>query len=159
MLRLDWNILITVINLVILYFLMRYFLFKPVNKIMQERQKMIELQRADAQKSRDDADALKKQYEDSVASIDAMERQKMAEATKKATQEYEKIVEQANAKADEIVADAALEAKAEKEKAIKEAGDKIAGIIVDAASKIASSQSDDTFNQELLDEFIEKAGD
>ena len=38
MLRLDWNLLFTVINLLILYFLMKRFLFKPVNEILEKRQ-------------------------------------------------------------------------------------------------------------------------
>ena len=37
MLRLDWNLVFTVINLLILYVLMRKFLFKPVNEILEKR--------------------------------------------------------------------------------------------------------------------------
>ena len=44
MLRLDWNILFNIINLIILYLLMKRFLFKPVNAILEKRQ-----QAADAQ--------------------------------------------------------------------------------------------------------------
>ena len=39
MLSLDWNLLITVINLVIFYVLLRIFLFKPVNNIIEKRAK------------------------------------------------------------------------------------------------------------------------
>ncbi|MEI3139219.1 MAG: ATP synthase F0 subunit B [Lachnospiraceae bacterium] len=39
MLRLDWNLVFTVINLLILYVLMRKFLFKPVNEILEKRRK------------------------------------------------------------------------------------------------------------------------
>ena len=38
MLRLDWNLLFTVINLLLLFVLMKMFLFKPVQKILDERQ-------------------------------------------------------------------------------------------------------------------------
>ena len=38
MLRLDWNLLFNIINLIILYALMKRFLFKPVNAILEKRQ-------------------------------------------------------------------------------------------------------------------------
>ena len=38
MLRLDWNLLFTVINLLLLFVLMKIFLFKPVQKIIAARQ-------------------------------------------------------------------------------------------------------------------------
>ena len=38
MLRLDWNILFNIINILILYFLLKRFLFKPVNGILEKRQ-------------------------------------------------------------------------------------------------------------------------
>lgn len=36
-----WNILFTIINLVVLYLLMKKFLFKPVMGIMEKRENMI----------------------------------------------------------------------------------------------------------------------
>lgn len=49
MLSLDWNLLITVINLVIFYVLLRIFLFKPVNNIIEKREKLIADRLSDAQ--------------------------------------------------------------------------------------------------------------
>ena len=37
MLRLDINLVFTIINLLVLYFLMKKFLFKPVNNIIAQR--------------------------------------------------------------------------------------------------------------------------
>ena len=39
MLRLDWNLLLNIINLIILYALMKRFLFKPVNAILEKRRR------------------------------------------------------------------------------------------------------------------------
>ena len=50
MLRLDWNLLFTVINLLLLFVLMKIFLFKPVQKIIAARQ-------AEADKQFDEAAA------------------------------------------------------------------------------------------------------
>lgn len=53
MLRLDWNLLFNIINLIILYALMKRFLFKPVNAILEKRQQEADARfvQADAQEA------------------------------------------------------------------------------------------------------------
>ena len=48
MLRLDINLVFTIINLLVLYFLMKKFLFKPVNNIIAQREEAIKKQFDDA---------------------------------------------------------------------------------------------------------------
>lgn len=43
LLRIDWNVLFTIINLLILYFGLRKFLIKPVTNVMEQRRQMIRL--------------------------------------------------------------------------------------------------------------------
>lgn len=38
MLRIDINLLFTIVNLLVLYFLMKKFLFKPVREVLAKRQ-------------------------------------------------------------------------------------------------------------------------
>lgn len=59
MLRLDWNILFTVINLILLFIAMRVFLFKPVRKIIAARQEEADKQFAEAAASKEEAEKLK----------------------------------------------------------------------------------------------------
>lgn len=55
MLRLDWNILFNIINLIILYLLMKRFLFKPVNAILEKRQQAADAQFAEADRQKAEA--------------------------------------------------------------------------------------------------------
>ena len=55
MLRLDINLVFTIINLLVLYFLLKKFLFKPVNTIIEQREEAIK-------KQFDEAEETKKQY-------------------------------------------------------------------------------------------------
>ena len=48
MLRLDINLVFTIINLLVLYFLMKKILFKPVNNIIAQREEAIKKQFDDA---------------------------------------------------------------------------------------------------------------
>ena len=49
MLKLDMNLLWTVVNVLIMYVLLRKFLFKPVQDVIAKRQQMVDAQLADAQ--------------------------------------------------------------------------------------------------------------
>ena len=66
LLRIDWNVVFTIINLIVLYLALRKFLIKPVTNIMEQRKQMIEGDIADARKEKDKAYDLKAQYEDKL---------------------------------------------------------------------------------------------
>lgn len=63
MLRIDFNLVLTIINLIVLYLILRKFLFRPVMDIMEKREKMIADGISHANEEQDKAHALKKQYE------------------------------------------------------------------------------------------------
>ena len=64
MLKLDiWNIVWTIVNILVLYAIFRKFLFQPVLKVIQDRENMIKDQIDNAQKVTDDANQLKSDYE------------------------------------------------------------------------------------------------
>ena len=49
MLKLDINLLYTVVNILVMYALLRKFLFKPVQDVLDKRQKMVDDELANAQ--------------------------------------------------------------------------------------------------------------
>ena len=63
MLRVDINLVFTIINLLVLYLLMKKFLFGPVVAVMEKRKAMIEEQFANAAAAEKNANELKSQYE------------------------------------------------------------------------------------------------
>ena len=63
MLKLDINLVFTVINLLIIYFILSKFLFKPVKNILAKRQEEIDKQYAEAEEAKTQAGALRQQYE------------------------------------------------------------------------------------------------
>ena len=93
MLKLDLNLLWTVVDVLILYVLLRKFLFKPIQNVLDQRQKMIEADIAAAKTSKTEAAAAlttaQKQADEIVAAGKAaveIERQnKLREADAQAT--------------------------------------------------------------------------
>ena len=63
MLRLDINLLFTIINLLIWYLLIKKFLFKPVNNIIAKREEAIEGRYKEAEQEKLEAGQQKEKYE------------------------------------------------------------------------------------------------
>ena len=61
MLRIDLNLLWTVINVLIIFVIVKKFLLKPVNKILAARQEEIDRQYATAKEAEENAKQLKEQ--------------------------------------------------------------------------------------------------
>ena len=130
MLRLDWNLLFTVINLLLLFVLMKIFLFKPVQKIIAARQAEADKQFDEAAAKQAEADGLKAQYAKSIASVEEEKSKAMQETMKKADAEYQRIVGDAESKAKQIKEDAAVEAENQKTQILKKAEKEIADMAV-----------------------------
>lgn len=159
MLRLDINILWTIINLLIIYWIVKKFLFKPVQNILAARQAEIDKQYADAQAVQTSAEELKTKYEDSLSGITEEKNGIINEARGKASQEYEKIVEEAKAKADKLLADAQKSADAEQEKRVQQAQEQIADLVVAATAKLVAGKQNADADRELYNQFIAKTGE
>ena len=68
MIKIDINLVFTIINLIVLYLLMKKFLFGPIIAVMEKRKAMIDEQFASAEKTTAEANQLKGQYEDALKS-------------------------------------------------------------------------------------------
>ena len=68
MLKLGWDLVWTIINLIVLYLLMKKFLIGPVMGIMEKRKALIASQFDHAKAVQEKADELKGQYEQALSS-------------------------------------------------------------------------------------------
>ena len=159
MLRLDWNLLFTVINLLLLFVLMKIFLFKPVQKIIAARQAEADKQFDEAAAKQAEADGLKAQYAKSIASVEEEKSKAMQETMKKADAEYQRIVGDAESKAKQIKEDAAGEDENQKTQILKKAEKEIADMVVYSAVKVVGKNSGADVDSSLYNEFLDKAGD
>ena len=87
MLELDINLLFTVIDVLILFFALRKFLFKPVRRIMEERKNEIDQSYAEAEKTRQEAASMKSEYDRTMQELDEKKEQSVAEAKAQAGRE------------------------------------------------------------------------
>lgn len=157
MLKIDFGLVYTAINLLVLYILLKLFLFKPIHKVLEERQRRIDQSFAEADEAKASAEALERQHSDSLQGIEEEKRQVMAEARKKASAEYDRIVDSANTKAAGIVEKAKTEAAAQKEDMLQKARGEITELVVNATARVAGVSSEG--DSSLYDDFLKKAGE
>lgn len=159
MLRLDINLVFTIVNIVVLYICMRLFLFKPVNKILKQRQDAVQKQFDDAKEAQDEAEALKQEYEASLTNARAESDRMMEEAKKKADAEYERVLKNADEEAAAKMQQAEEAIKVEKEKSMREMQDEIKDLVVSVASKVVGDQVSAEDSSRLYDDFIAEMGE
>lgn len=115
----------------------RIFLWKPIHKILDERQAQANSMLTDAAKAKEEAEALIEEHKASMAGIEQEKAAAVAEAKKRAQSEGTRIVEEAKSRADSIVREAETEGQARKDEIIRQANNEITEIIVAATAKVA----------------------
>ena len=158
MLKIDfWNIVITVINLLVLYLAMKKFLIGPITGIMEKRKELIESQLAHAAETEQAALQLKSDYEKDLGNAKEESVRIVDKARSDAKAEYDRIVKDADAKASDIIAKANKTVEMQKQKTLQEMENEITGLALAAAAKIMNDKQDN--DTALYNKFLAKAGD
>ena len=80
MLRLDINLLFTIINVLLMFIVVKVFLIRPVHKILDKRREEVESKYAEADRITEEALTSKKEYEESIKNIEEEKERRFAEA-------------------------------------------------------------------------------
>jgi len=149
-----WSIFWAVFNVIVLFILLRIFLFKPINKIRDERTRTIQNDLDSARKAKDEAEELRQQYENSISDAKEQANQIMIKAHEDAESERAAIIRKSQEEADRIVADADKTIENERKRVLRQAQSEIADLAIEAASKIIGENVDDEKNRKLVDKFL-----
>lgn len=159
MLNIDfWDILWTVINLLIFFLLLKKFLFKPVLGMMERREQMIKDDLDKAKKASEEAEQIKTEYETKLSEAQAEAVKITTTAKQRADKESAEIVEDAKAEAAHIIADAQKTIERDREAAMSAAKEQIAGLAVMAASRVLEKNIDEESNREFAEQLLAEVG-
>ncbi len=149
-----WSIFEAVANVIILFVLLRIFLFKPINKIKDERTRTVQDDLDSAKKAKEEAEALRQQYDDSISSAKEEANKIIMKAHEDAEADKAMIMKKSQEEAEEIVTAAGKAAENERKRIIQQAQSQIADLAIAAASKVVGANLDDEKNRRLVDEFL-----
>ncbi len=155
-----WSIVEAVANVIILFVLLRIFLFKPINKIMDARTQSIQNDIDSAKKAKEEAEELRQQYDDSISSAKEEANRIIMKAHDDAEADKAALIRKSQEEAEEIITAAGKTAENERKRVLQQAQSQIADLAIEAASKIVGANLDDDNNRRLVDEFLsEKEAD
>ncbi|HIY34753.1 MAG TPA: F0F1 ATP synthase subunit B [Candidatus Eubacterium faecigallinarum] len=159
MLKFDWNMLWTLINLIVFFLLMKFFLFNPIKKVLNKRKELIDKQFKDAEEAQRQAEDIKTQYQNQLDGVEEEKKQILATARTTAKNEYNKIIDKAHDDADKIKSDAKKASDFENEKTRRAVKEEIAALAMETAEKVVGKSASAQLDSKLYDEFLEESSD
>ena len=155
----PWTFVATICNLFLQIYLIKRFLFKPVNEMLEKRRSMADAQIQDAIKAKDEAQAMKAEYEQNMADAKNKANEILTSAQKTASVQSEEMLKEAAAQAAAIKAKAEKDIAQENRKAVNEIKDEIGGMAMDIAGKVIEREISEEDHKKLIDEFIANVGE
>ncbi len=155
----PWTMIAQFINLMIQLFLIKKFLFKPINEILEKRRQATDQAIRDAREAKEEADDLKTQYESGIANAREEAARIVQSAQKEAQGRADELVQEAQAKAAGIKAQAEADIAQERKKAINEVKNEIGGLAMDIAGKVVEKEINEADHKKLIEDFIKNVGE
>lgn len=149
-----WAIIASLANLLILSWIIKKFLFKPVKKMLDARRAAIDNDYAQAKAAREEAEETRQNYEASMAAAQQTADQIIADASRTAEFRSNEIVAEAREKATEIRRQAEADAVLERKKAEDEMKHEIANVSAQLTGKLLQREINEEDHRNLIDSFL-----
>ena len=155
----PWTFIAQILNLFIQMLLIKKFLFKPIREVLEKRKAKADSVISEAAKTREEAEAMKAEYEENIAAARDKASDILANAQKTATLKSEEIIREASEAAVSMKAKAERDIEQENRKAVNEIKDEIGNMAMEIAGKVIEREISEEDHTKLIDEFIEKVGE
>lgn len=149
-LGIEWKLLIAqIINFVILFFVLKKFLYSPLVKFMNARKEKIVSGLEKAEKAEKAFEKIQEQKEQELAIVHKQAQSIIVKAKESADEKQQEILKFAEKKAQKIIDDAKQQINAEKEIMIKQIRSDIAHLVTDATQKILEQEMNEQKQKNL----------
>ena len=154
-----WTALFTLGNMLITFLILKKLLFKPVKKMIDDRQKEIADQYAEAERRRQEAEQAKLAYDQEIAQAKQKRDEIVREAAELAHRQERDILDAAREEAKAITAKAHSDIRQERRKVFNEMKTEISDIAIEIAEKVTEKEIDSDKHRELIYSFIDQIGE
>jgi len=148
------DVVISLINIIVLFILLRLILWKHVIRFLSEREKRVNDKIDNADKRIEDAEALHVEYNNQIDEIKERGNEIIRKSQQKANEQSDLILKETHKKAKEIMDDAETRIAAEKEQALEEAHLEITGLATEMAARILEREVSAADSKHVVDEFF-----
>jgi len=154
-----WQIAISLLNLVILFLILKKFLFQPVKNIVAKRNTEIMAEYNEASKANEEAEKLKADWEKQMEGAKERADEIIQDAVDKADRRNEVMLYETREKAEAII----KKAKADADRDLRDAQESIRAEIIEVSTalseKIIGREINMDDHRDLIDSFIDNMGD
>jgi len=148
------DVIISLINITVLFLLLRMILWKHVIRFLSEREKRIRSEMDDAEQRRLEVDALRQEYDEKLESIEERGRDMMQTSRQQAGEEADRILRETRETANDMIRDAENRIAIEKQQALEDAELDITQLATDMAARILEREVSESDNLKAVDEFF-----
>ena len=143
-----------IVNFIILFLLLKRFLYPPLMNMLDERKQRIADSLAAAEVARKEAEEERARLMAQLEAERAEAQKRIAEASAQAEKVRADILAEAKREAEELKARAIQEAEAEKQRILAEAHKQIAELTVLATERVVRHGLDESMQHQLIEEFL-----
>ncbi len=154
-----WEMLYALCNLLILFLLVKKFLYQPVKKMLAERQATIDGQYQDAELAKEKALSDKELYEEKLSHAQEQADTLIQSAVQSAQNRENEILSEAKEKAEGIRRQAEEDARLELKKAEQAIREEIVSVGTMIAGKMLEREINAEDHKQMIDAFIDQIGD
>ena len=158
MLTLNLNLLYTVVNVLVLFLLLRKFLYKPVMNIIEQRQKQVDDALNAAETSQKEDAAALHTAQEKLCHVDTEAAARRTAYEQQAETEKQQLLAEAQKQADAIVAEGKRNAEAERQHKLQEADAQTTALARTLCEKLLERNLTQQDDARLLDDLLQKAG-
>lgn len=147
-------LLVQIFNFLILFVILRAWVFKPIVSMLENRREKIAQGLEDARVAEEARAKAEQEAEKIIAEAQQQANQRVREATQRAEEAAREIRMEAEAEATKIREDAAVEAEQAKREALGELRGQIAALAMAAAQKLIGEALDEQRQRALINDFF-----
>ncbi|GAB6153341.1 F0F1 ATP synthase subunit B [Desulfosporosinus burensis] len=155
----DYTVVATVLSFLLLVYFLSKLAWKPLMKMMEERRTNIENMLASAENERQQAEKIKREYQEEMRKARQEAQEVIAKATKVSEDRAKEILTASHEEAEKIKKSALVEIERERDRAISEVKAQVADMSVLVAEKIIRQKLDMKGQGELIEQFIQEVGE
>ena len=149
----------TILNALILFLVIKHFLFDRVNAVLESRKTEVAKTYEDADTALTNAKQLESEYTEKLSAAKEESAEIVKNATKKAQARSEEIISEARDEAKGLLDKAEADIEKEKKRAVNQIKDEISDIALSIASSVVSKELDAKTHEQLIESFISEIGD
>ena len=153
-----FTIFATLVNFLILFFVLKHILFDKVNKIIDDRNSEVIGNITAAENKVLEADKLKESYEKQIANLESQGRDIVRDAKIKADAQAKEIIQEAEEKTAALLRQTEAEIERLQKRALEDMREEIGALAIFAAEKILEKQLDHQEQQAVIGKIIDEAG-